>query len=109
MFANKQRASNLKVRSIPTKAFVSLRLHSLTKASLIVSPHKKCITALFISAIRRAHHFNKKAVLYGRFFYENHETDGFETMRNGFDKEEQAGRKYRRTCDDAAASVARQS
>ena len=45
----------------------------------------------------------------GGFFIEIHETVGFEAMRNGFDEEEQARRKYRRSCDDAAASKARQS
>ena len=45
----------------------------------------------------------------GGFFIEIHETVGFEAMKHGFDKEEQARRKYRRSCDDAAAGVARQS
>ena len=40
--------------AIPTIAFVSLRLLSFTKASLIASPYKKCIRALFIAAVFRS-------------------------------------------------------
>ena len=37
--------------TIPTKTFVSFRLLSLTKVSLIASPQKQCVTALFLSAV----------------------------------------------------------
>lgn len=46
---------------------------------------------------------NKRTVRKGGFFIGNLERLGSNSRGSEFDKEEQARRKYRRTCDDEAA------
>ena len=70
---------------IPTKTFVSFRLLSLTKVSLIASPQQQCVTALLLSAVVELffprvllpvlHEFPKKNTRKGCFFVNGGEAE----------------------------------
>ena len=91
---------------IPTKTFVSFRLLSLTKVSLIASPQQQCVTALLLSAVVELffprvllpvlHEFPKKNTRKGCFFVNGGEAE-IDALRLSL---------RRRKCGDTSVSPA---